>query len=448
MQYWVAAALLMACTRTHQQSDVPDAAPDGGSEPSCQLAPPTTYACGTSSSTSAAVRALVGDAPAVGASVASSRVDGTVIEQVVADANGCATVTSEPGAEVSVVFGDAYFVHVITTLAPTSGQLEIHSFFKIPPPPTPPCDPVRITVDASTWPANATAGIDIDLGVGPSVCPVHLGEGGAPPFTYGFPISRECVGTQGQIDLQVSALGPSSYGPNPEPAPVAYAAGRVSVIGDLAHFVPTTWSTPTASKGPCPVQADSALGTVTSSCSYEADGFVFDRYIPSMTVDHTRARVDLDSGRRVYIQSAGAPTTITVLASDFLPAIPTIDAISDLSTMHLHWSADVPASDAVRLKSFWAGSNDQQVTWDLVLPATATDAVLPAIQAPGLVLPDRTQTLFPATVDREYLDDDAIQTFDDVLARGIHLETEDPLADDPVVGLTDSRVRVTRAPAH
>jgi hypothetical protein len=383
-----------------------------------------TPSCGDSTSTLAVVAARKD------VLVATSRADGTIIAQVIADASGCASLTSEPDALVTIAAFAPPHATVWTTLAPTSGQLAVSHLRSAAPPPGRLCDGVRVVFDPATLPPG-TDGLHLELGDAGNACK-STGFGSSLDFN-GDRFSRGCLGSDNSMDLQVWALQEVQIGHSTSFAPLSYSAGRVTAVDDVVTFVPAMWG-PTLPQ--CTVSASAGVPPLQpTKCTYVSDKVQFNNAAPGQVVDATQLRIE-SGGQYSYFTKPGFASAFSVTTDDLLPPIPASTVIADPSTMRLQWSSDLPVADLVLVNVSWE-RDDTYVGWNATLPPTATEVQFPAFTDTRLRPPNLATNWYPIRAFRTYMDSDALADYAAFLASGIHAGT--------TVDLTVSRVRLSAA---
>jgi hypothetical protein len=370
-------------------------ADDGEDAAVCETEPVPSLPCGTSTDDHTAVRMTQHGLPAASMLVATHRADGSIIQEGLTDAAGCATLTREPGALVSVGFREGISaVRIVTTVAPSSGELLVHA-------PTPPaishyiawsCTPLALVVAGAPPPPQADRGQSLDFGVR-LVAGCNETVVMQPPGRRG--ITSACAGSDQAVDVIVAAnFLPPPTGPNNSIQPYAYAAGRAPVVDGVATLDVQTW-TPRADLMPCPVTVDPAVAPLDETrCELEAGESIFGLNVPGLQLD--RMTVWARDGERWVRKSAPPGETPTIDAGDFLPAIAAASIVEDAGTMTLRWP-DVHA------QVHWWSPISVVTTWDVLVPGDTLTAVLPRFVDP-LIRPGPPRTAFRAHVDTDAAD--------------------------------------------
>ena len=320
------------------------------------------------------VVALNGDEPQAGALVVAQRPDGSIIDQVHADAAGRATPRAEDDSLVTVIYPpDEVGTRIYTVaVAGLTGDLVIHA---------PPARPSYSTVGRLDVTATPNADADDYL--------VRLECAGAE--TKSWPVSIDfdatCIGDDGRIPVIITATTGQQ--------PVAYAAGMATVQDGVASFAASTWSpvtpnVPIQSSDPseqfgvtwwidglpffAPVSADGAL---------KWDGPPVGR----ATIDAARGDPN-GAAQSTTRDQAGAPAAIVFSDGDFLPPVSSTLSITGLPTMggtgqplHISWMRPDVTADVLALFLGYLTKADQQlVIWTVVLSPDATEFTTPRFE--------------------------------------------------------------------
>ena len=342
-------------------------------------------ACGGSNSgASATVIALGGYAPEVGATILSHRDDGTTIDQLTADGTGTATIGTEPGALVSVVFpgvitATTTTISIITTPIPDSGMITIHG------PPDPAVEPVVGALEVMAPPLAVDFGYDIVLGC------ATIAE---TQFPATVNVSAPCTGSD--INLDVLVRGYHFTGEDLPPEVIGYAAARVPLEDEMAEFDIPSWD-----MGGTDVPVTLTAVTPTVVLDLWVDGLMF----PTQQItDHAVIwdGLDVDSSSIIATQGSspltqittidapGTPSTIVLGVDDFLPQLESTVTLGDPSKLAIQWTplSTGDTSDAIDLRVGWQGT--AQIVWDAVLPPSADHVTFATDLGGAVMLPTST----------------------------------------------------------
>ncbi|MDB4955532.1 MAG: hypothetical protein JWO36_3101 [Myxococcales bacterium] len=361
------------------------------------------------------VYAYAGDVPDPAATVIAHRPNGEVIDQVQPDAVGRAEVLTEADALVSVVFATADVTRVVTTLEPATGaSVAIHG------PTIAGAVPLIVGVIqiAPATSLTTNAGFEVTLGCRT----VHVDT-----FPAAIEVPAPCAGSDANLDVLVRGYN-SDNGDLPHLTVVGYAAARVPLIDGEAMFAPATWEL----TNPTVVPTVGVGGIVDLDWTLYADGlpFVGDpiydaaKLWTGLTVDrarvHASIRDQVATSRVTTRVIAGEPTSLQFDTGDFLPALEPTLVLDDPARAAIHWS---PANvgDAVDVVLSWQTASSR-VTWNVVLPASASSITLPIDASTAPAATTKPQVLL------RYLESSDLDGFDAVVRAGLFVEETDDVS--------------------
>lgn len=366
------------------------------------------------------VNAIAGDRVAAGVTVVSHAVNGTLIDQVVADDSGRALLVVDDDVLVSVVFPaviePSTTVHVVTTLAPDA-ELTIYG----PPDHSRP-EPIVGVLNVNGPALPGATVFDIDLGctrVSVASLPATIDVGAC------------SLGTDDKLDVLVrgGVTGDVSFWLE------GYAAGRLALTNGAATFDIAEWKTaPTDA----PLTIDAAGASL--ALSVYADGLLFDTQDltdhaslwDGLIADTTRVTASIagDQGSRVTVRDFnGVPQALTFTETDFLPPIAPSLTLSSLNPLSLRWEP-TPLGDAVNVQASWnadgVGTRNATV-WDAVLPPESTTVTFPVL-VDALAIATSRAEVQRDYVSLRYLDDEAYDGFAPLAAAGLRVgDTDTPV---------------------
>ncbi len=365
-------------------------------------------ACGSSGPThTVTITALAGVQPAAGATVVSHAIDGTKLDQTMADAVGVAEIGGGSGALVSVLFPGQ-----ISSLTPNIEVMTVpltDGMTIVGPADDP--GPATIVGGLQMKPKSINAdSFEIQLGC----ATFHVTQ-----MPAVVDVGARCMGSDLNVDVLITAMQAG--------APVGYAAGRVAMVDGMAEFDPTKWDTAYTM---LPV---SIASPITATWALYSDGLPFTTPIGELPVGLTVDRVEVDASLSSTQQTtrwySSVPAMIALDATDFLDLIP-----ATLATGYT-WTA-AGLGDAVDLRASWdvdgtgSASNavppgTHHIQWDAILPPDAATVGVPPVD-----LAPPASALF----ELRYVDGPG----DGFPATEIH-------ADTIVAPIADGQIRVTEA---
>lgn len=404
----------------------------------CPAPPLTRCADATSTDRLAVLAALRGEEPSPDELVLTHRLDGTVIARAHTDADGCAQLTSEPGALVTVATLGQYTRRLATTRAPTTDVLVVH----LEPPAlddeieaAPDCHAGTLRIDDSIG-VNPELSYSVDLGCARHSCvgsvwrPQYFGALAVlSPLPIELPVPGFAVGRDGLVDVRVTRCG-WYFG---QLIDCATAATRTGPDATLDVRSLSNWN-------------DVVRGSRIGSDWVESDGMKFPRdrtddgeFVPlgDLRFDHyavLRSRTWVQT-RQISITLRRAPAALgapAVTDEDFLPEIDAGPLVEDAAGRALRWPIPAFPFDAFTLQ-LWA---DPNVAWVLVLPPDIDHLTLPDDPEVAWAIQDGTLTA---------IDDDDRPDFGRLLGSDLYLDDEFLPWSHGVPTTTTTRLRTTSA---
>ena len=383
--------------------------------------------CGASSSAVAVVRTIVDrelepDHPLSLVTVATHRLDGTLIATSTTDARGCASVASEPGAYLSFVHG----LYIVTTTAPSEAQLVVRFGWWVPLPPMEPCIAGQLRIEPE-------APVVVDYGW------VYLGCAyiEVPAFPATIDVPEYCLGSDDAMDVIVGRTRDTGVlSPGGGTFHDQSAEWQHVDLGDGSATIRPTWVWPGYQQPPeVEVTIDGTPYPFNSETTLFAGGYVYGgsyrpyqpAYAAGLPVDRTRVKVWFGSeelaDRSTWLNVPGISTQIEMTSEDFLAPIGGEIGVVDSDRFALQWPAETTDADVLVGDILWTWPRPEgplPLEWVLILPPSATEITFPRIPSLTGMLPSFDPPNLPE-VFRTLIDGSTLNGFADVMAGGFYL---------------------------
>ncbi|MEO8841132.1 MAG: hypothetical protein ABI591_17625 [Kofleriaceae bacterium] len=333
------------------------------------------------------VFALAGEVqPEAGATVLTTGVDGTPIDQGLTGGDGHIVLGYAPGALVTVEYHRGTSTVMITTPALASGTLAVHG---------PIADQAPIIAGGLTITAVAISADMFVIDLGCTKITTTM-------FPKTVDVLATCLGTDPNLDVLVTALANGTV--------VGYSAARVPLVDEVGMFDIPQWTTTNTT---IPVTQNDL--SATFAIDEVADGLVFPGPTgptgttgtgvwTGLTSDQTRVHATVANSTTTQF-TAGLPASIAFVAGDFLP--PATTHLTRTSSAYA-WTA-FGIGDLTNLHVAWSS-----ISWDAVLPPDASSISFPD--------PDRAPPESNVTMTLRAIDGPDTASFADVQAAGLRIQ--------------------------